>query len=259
MLSKNYKSCSDAASGPLKPGEIGVIEEDDHSGCPFHVRRLKPSSDTWWYQEAALKPVRTYNGIDGVPNPMEDEFEGVAFSRFPVSHGNWYAEVHVVRVGRTRPLLGWAVLAEVEGKQSLIRMAVLDGKGGRKVDVCLPERKSSEDEAENPEEANENPAGEKNEGDDDYHEEDQIENDEEEEEENNEGAGSSDDDDDDDEDDDGEGKNAEAAERTPKDIWANAESYGHRLQEGDVICCAATMPGGRLAFGLNGDFVTPMG
>merc|ERR1712048_229597 len=53
----------------------------------------------------------------------------------------------------------------------------------------------------------------------------------------------------DDEDDDGE----------EVDIWERADKYGHDWQKGDVICCSLSLPGGKVSFGLNGDFDKPMG
>jgi hypothetical protein len=44
-----------AGSGPLKPGEIGVVAIDDGSTTPFKVKT--PSGKEWWYKAKALKLV----------------------------------------------------------------------------------------------------------------------------------------------------------------------------------------------------------
>lgn len=36
-LTSKYLDCSDAKGGPLKPGDLGVLIEDDGSGKPYHV------------------------------------------------------------------------------------------------------------------------------------------------------------------------------------------------------------------------------
>ena len=42
-----------------------------------------------------------------------------------------------MQLGRTAPIVGWAVCEEGGGKLQLIRMAVIDGKSARKVDVAV--------------------------------------------------------------------------------------------------------------------------
>jgi len=51
-LTANYKQYADAGDGPLKPGDVGVVIEDDGSSTPYHV---KANGKTWWYQADALK------------------------------------------------------------------------------------------------------------------------------------------------------------------------------------------------------------
>ena len=62
-LAPGYASCSDAADGPLRPGDVGVLKRDDGSSKPFHV---EAAGKTWWYDEAA---VETADG--SVPAPGE--------------------------------------------------------------------------------------------------------------------------------------------------------------------------------------------
>jgi hypothetical protein len=53
-LAPGFEGCSDAAGGPLKPGDIGTLRTDDGSSKPFHVE----ASDgrKWWYDEKAIEP-----------------------------------------------------------------------------------------------------------------------------------------------------------------------------------------------------------
>ena len=63
VLSKEYQSCGDAAGGPLKEGDVGVVDRvrGSSSGQSISVRRLPKagetsnSSSTWWYSKRALK------------------------------------------------------------------------------------------------------------------------------------------------------------------------------------------------------------
>lgn len=54
VLSGAYTRYSDASRGPLYPGDVGVIEKDDMSDKPYHVRA--PSGAVWWYKAEALRP-----------------------------------------------------------------------------------------------------------------------------------------------------------------------------------------------------------
>jgi hypothetical protein len=51
-LVQNFQTCSDAARGPLAPGDIGRIVADDGSGKPFRV--VAPNGNSWWYTAEAL-------------------------------------------------------------------------------------------------------------------------------------------------------------------------------------------------------------
>ena len=51
MLSKDYDQFSDASGGPLKPGDVGTLVEDDRSAKPFKVEF---KGKAWWYDRQAL-------------------------------------------------------------------------------------------------------------------------------------------------------------------------------------------------------------
>ncbi len=49
-----FSGCGEgAAGGPLRPGDVGIVDKDDGSEQPFQVR----ASDgrTWWYRAPALR------------------------------------------------------------------------------------------------------------------------------------------------------------------------------------------------------------
>jgi membrane protein implicated in regulation of membrane protease activity len=50
-LTPNYSSFDDASDGPLKPGDVGELVQDDHDSKPFEVSF---NGTTWYYAEAAL-------------------------------------------------------------------------------------------------------------------------------------------------------------------------------------------------------------
>ena len=56
-LAPGYQDVGDAGSGPLKPGDIGVVVTDDRSGCPYNIRAETGASvgKSWWYRAAAVK------------------------------------------------------------------------------------------------------------------------------------------------------------------------------------------------------------
>jgi hypothetical protein len=56
-LSSIYASCSDAAGGPLRPGDIGKIIEADTSEKPYLVQA--DSGQKWWYTADAVDPADT--------------------------------------------------------------------------------------------------------------------------------------------------------------------------------------------------------
>ena len=55
VLVSNYETllnASDASEGPLKPGDVGIVVENDNSYKPF---KIIFNDKTWWYDEKALK------------------------------------------------------------------------------------------------------------------------------------------------------------------------------------------------------------
>merc|ERR1712187_106443 len=130
-LTSKYKDIEDAESGPLKPGQIGKVTYAD--GYEFCVEA--PDGGAWYYFDGAIKLAKDIDTMDmGIPNPFDDGFEGLTFTRFPVTTGDWYAEVSVLKVGESRPMVGWAVLEEGEAGMKLLQMAVVDGVATKKVD-----------------------------------------------------------------------------------------------------------------------------
>ena len=52
VLVSNYETLLDTSEGPLKPGDVGIVVENDNSYKPF---KIKFNDKTWWYDENALK------------------------------------------------------------------------------------------------------------------------------------------------------------------------------------------------------------
>jgi hypothetical protein len=52
-VTKDYATYGDAGTGPLQPGEIGVVTADDGGLTPFKVKA--PSGKEWWYKAKAIK------------------------------------------------------------------------------------------------------------------------------------------------------------------------------------------------------------
>ena len=57
-LAQDYASRSDASGGPLKPGDIGTLIEDDKSSKPFQVEF---NGKKWWYDRLALEVAAVQN------------------------------------------------------------------------------------------------------------------------------------------------------------------------------------------------------
>ena len=53
VLSPTWRDIADAARGPLKPGEVGVVVNIDSSSVPLKVQA--PCGRSWWYKTAALQ------------------------------------------------------------------------------------------------------------------------------------------------------------------------------------------------------------
>ena len=71
VLVSNYQTFSDSAEGPLKPGDVGIVVENDKSYKPF---KIEFNDKTWWYDE---KAVDIYDGNDKktVVEPVEPVVE----------------------------------------------------------------------------------------------------------------------------------------------------------------------------------------
>eukprot|EP00913_Durusdinium_trenchii_P010618 g9962.t1 len=90
-------------------------------------------------KEKALVPAFALQDDSRLFTPLGDEFEGVSFTRFPITQGSAYAEVRVLRTGRTMPILGFGVLEEKDGKTILVRMAIIEGRTARKLETGQPD------------------------------------------------------------------------------------------------------------------------
>ena len=53
QLSPGYEHYSDASEGPLQPGVVGTLVEEDGSGKPYLVEA--PNGKKWWYEKGALQ------------------------------------------------------------------------------------------------------------------------------------------------------------------------------------------------------------
>jgi len=51
VLSEGYEFCGDASLGPLKPGDVGEVINDDGTAIPYEV---KFQGETWFYMDSAL-------------------------------------------------------------------------------------------------------------------------------------------------------------------------------------------------------------
>ena len=51
-LVSNYQTFSDSAEGPLKPGDVGIVMENDKSYKPF---KIEFNDKTWWYDVKAVE------------------------------------------------------------------------------------------------------------------------------------------------------------------------------------------------------------
>ncbi len=51
-LADDYADYGDASSGPLEPGKVGILLEDDGSSKPYKVQA--PNGKKWWYRKEAL-------------------------------------------------------------------------------------------------------------------------------------------------------------------------------------------------------------
>ncbi|CAK0867313.1 unnamed protein product [Prorocentrum cordatum] len=128
-LSKMYKFY-DGEGMCLKPGQIGKLVTDDRTTTPFLVEA--PGGNTDWYADGAIVVVE--DNDDSAMTPLGDSLEGAAlFSRFPVREGTWYAEVEVLKLGKSQPCVGWGVIKKNPKKAE--RAAVIGGKTHVKLDI----------------------------------------------------------------------------------------------------------------------------
>jgi hypothetical protein len=65
VLTSSYTTESDASAGPLEPGLVGTVVEDDGSGKPFKVEY---GGKGWWYKAEAVRlaPTRDSTSSGGV-------------------------------------------------------------------------------------------------------------------------------------------------------------------------------------------------
>ena len=68
-LSPTYSKYSDAADGPLQPGDVGKLLENDQSHKPYLVE----ASDgrQWWYEHKALVKALSGDGNPASEAPAE--------------------------------------------------------------------------------------------------------------------------------------------------------------------------------------------
>merc|ERR1712060_376095 len=114
----------------LKPGQIGKLREDDRTSCPFLVEA--PDGDCDWYCDGAIRVVDEDDG--NAMTPLGDALEGGAlFTRFPVKQGTWYAEIEVVKLGKSQPCVGWGTLKG--NPRKVDRVMLIGGKMHVKLDI----------------------------------------------------------------------------------------------------------------------------
>lgn len=78
VLSPTFRDCEDADGGPLQPGDVGTVFEDDGSSKPYHVRAA--NGNAWWYTAAALQAAPATSAAQ-VTNPHSQILVCVSFSR----------------------------------------------------------------------------------------------------------------------------------------------------------------------------------
>ncbi len=52
--SSTFSKYSDAADGPLQPGDVGKLLENDQSKKPYFVQDTTADGRQWWYEHKAL-------------------------------------------------------------------------------------------------------------------------------------------------------------------------------------------------------------
>merc|ERR1712194_994678 len=100
--------------------------------------------------------------------PLGDALEGGAlFTRFPVKQGSWYAEIEVVKLGKSQPCVGWGTLKG--NPRKVDRIMVIGGKMHVRLDIGegapkKDEKKEGEKKEGEEDEKKEGVEGEKKEG-----------------------------------------------------------------------------------------------
>ncbi len=59
-LSISYRKWGDAAGGPLRPGDVGIVMENDKTDKPYRVQA--PNSSQYWYVKQAVVQVQSASG-----------------------------------------------------------------------------------------------------------------------------------------------------------------------------------------------------
>ncbi len=65
QLSPGYEHYSDASEGPLQPGVVGTLVEEDGSGKPYRVEA--PNGKKWWYEKGALQAAQVRACFEETP------------------------------------------------------------------------------------------------------------------------------------------------------------------------------------------------
>eukprot|EP00756_Hemistasia_phaeocysticola_P010308 Hpha_TRINITY_DN15008_c2_g11::TRINITY_DN15008_c2_g11_i2::g.123952::m.123952 len=113
QLAPDYKDYSDAASGPLQPGETGTISKTGDKRSRFLVSHT--SGATYWYDTPALRPAEVHSG-PGVRRQAALPGSGLLTCSlpFPAKTGRYVVSIELEDTPRSLPWLG-CLGARVEG------------------------------------------------------------------------------------------------------------------------------------------------
>jgi hypothetical protein len=130
MLTADYASHGDASGGPLKPGDVGTVKQDDHAGSPFHVEF---NGRTWWYREGAVqKAVPAPSTPVCNPNPSVRKLENFGTVLVPQQGNSIFAAlddiapatIYYVRLGDgladVREMVDGRALRALQDKDSVV-------------------------------------------------------------------------------------------------------------------------------------------
>lgn len=67
VLSPDYRACSDACGGPMSPGDVGKVVQDDQSSKPYEVLF---KGRKWWYEAAALRRAEAKTSVLQIGDPV---------------------------------------------------------------------------------------------------------------------------------------------------------------------------------------------